>query len=296
MKTILVTGKNGQVGWELVRTLSPLGKVVAIDVEELDLRRPDKIREFVRNIPELRLIVHPAAYTNVDGAEDEPELARQINAEAPAVLAEESKRLGIAMIHYSTDYVFDGSKQTPYLETDPTGPLGVYGKTKLEGEQAVSSINPRHLIFRLCWVYGLRGRNFFLTMLRLARQGTCPNVVADQFGAPTWSRMIAEGTALVASRILRETDFPDWGTYHLSADGRTNWHEFATEIFRWAERRFSLKNDEPRAIPSSEFPTKALRPGFSSLRVEKAAQTFGLRLPCWREQLRLVQEDWKDES
>lgn len=292
MKTILITGKDGQVGWELSRTLSPLGKVIAIDVDEVDLSRSEAVRKFVREISDLSLIVNPAAWTNVDGAEDEPESAKRINTDAPAVLAEESKRLGIPMIHYSTDYVFDGSKETPYLETDPTGPLGVYGKTKLEGEQAVATINPRHLTFRLCWVYGLRGKNFFLTMLRLARQGTVPNVVNDQFGAPTWSRMIAEATALAASRILQDRDFTDWGIYHLSAGGRTNWHEFAMEIFRWADKRFSLENDAPLGIPSSEYPTKALRPNFSSLSAEKTADIFGVRLPDWREQLRLVQEDW----
>ena len=291
MYTILITGKNGQVGWELVRTLAPLGRIIAIDVEDVDLTRPDNIRSFVRDIPDLHLIVNPAAYTNVDAAEDVPELAKQINADAPAVLAEESNRLGIPIIHYSTDYVFDGTKETSYFETDPTGPLGVYGQTKLEGELAVCSINPKHFVFRLCWVYGARGKNFFLTMLRLAKQNTVPKVVCDQFGSPTWSRMIAEATALIAAKVLDQPDRDDWGIYHLSAGGLTNWHAFATEIFRWANVRYGLSNLEPLAIPGSEYPTRARRPNFSHLSVEKLATTFGVRLPDWKEQIKLVCND-----
>ncbi len=294
MNTIIVTGKNGQVGWELARTLSPLGRIVAVDVDEVDFTKPESIRSFVRSISDLRLIVNPAAYTNVDGAEDAPGPTKQINTDAPAVLAEESKRLGIPMIHYSTDYVFDGKKETPYLESDPTGPLGVYGRTKLDGELAVCSINPRHLVFRLCWVYGSRGKNFFLTMLRLARQGTIPNVVNDQFGAPTWSRMIAEATAVAAVKILDKTDFDRWGVFHLAAGGLTSWHEFASEIFRRANERFSLENAEPHGIPSAEYPTKAVRPRFSGLCTEKTSETFGIKLPDWREQLRLVQDDGRE--
>ena len=288
MHTILVTGKTGQVGWELVRTLAPLGRIIAVDVDEVDLTRPEQIRSFVRSIPQLRLVVNPAAYTNVDGAEDVPELAKQINADAPAVLAEEAQRLGIPIIHYSTDYVFDGKKETAYLETDPTGPLGVYGQTKLDGEIAVCSLNPKHLVFRLCWVYGSRGKNFFLTMLRLAKQNTVPKVVCDQFGAPTWSRMIAEATALIASKVLRQPERDDWGIYHLAAGGLTNWHEFATEIFHWANSQYGLANAMPTAIPSSEYPTRAKRPNFSHLSVEKLEKAFGIRLPDWKEQLTLV--------
>ena len=291
MNTILVTGKNGQVGWELVRTLAPLGNVIAIDADEVDFTQPEKFRSFVRNISDIRLIVNPAAYTNVDGAEDAPELAKQINSDAPAVLAEEATRLGIPMIHYSTDYVFDGKKETSYLETDPTGPLGVYGQTKLDGETAVCSINPKHLVFRLCWVYGARGKNFFLTMLRLAKQNTVPKVVYDQFGSPTWSRMIAEATALITAQVLRQPERNDWGIYHLAAGGVTNWHAFAAEIFRWANEKYGLANAEPIAIPSSEYPTKAERPKFSHLSVEKIADVFGIWLPDWKEQLKLVGEE-----
>ena len=295
MQTILVTGKNGQVGWELVRTLAPLGRIMAIDVDDVDLTKPDRIRECVRSIDRLAMIVNPAAYTAVDQAEDEPDIAKAVNADAPAVFAEESKRLGIPIIHYSTDYVFDGTKETPYLETDATAPLGVYGQTKLDGEIAVSNLNPNHLILRLCWIYGNRGRNFFLTILRLAKQGTVPKVVNDQLGAPTWCRLIAEATALIASQMLpdRQSACPyetRWGTYHLAASGMTNWHEFATTIFKFANERLSLNNAMPTAIPSNEYPTKAKRPMYSRLSTEKLANTFGITLPDWLEQLRLVQE------
>ena len=288
MHTILVTGKNGQVGWELLRTLAPLGHVVAVDVDEVDLTNPVRIREYVRSIDHLALIVNPAAYTAVDQAEDEPEIAKAVNTDAPAVFAEESQRLGIPMIHYSTDYVFDGTKTTPYLETDTTSPLGVYGQTKLDGEIAVSNLNPKHLVLRLCWVYGNRGRNFFLTMLRLARQNTVPKVVCDQFGSPTWCRMIAEATAVIAANVLNQHERNDWGTYHLAATDSTNWHEFAMAIFRWANGRYDLTNAEPIAIPSSEYPTKAKRPNFSHLSVEKIAETFRVRLPDWNTQFGLA--------
>ena len=286
MHTILITGKNGQVGWELVRTLAPLGRIIAIDVDEVDFTKPETIRSFIRDIPELNLIVNPAAYTNVDGAEDAPGLARQINGDAPAVLAEEAKKRGIPMIHYSTDYIFDGTKTEPYTETDEANPLSVYGQTKWEGEQAVRSILPQHLILRLCWVYGARGKNFLLTMLRLAKQGTVPKVVCDQFGAPTWCRMIAEATALMAHSILRQPTNNIWGTYHLAASGSTSWHGFATEIYRSANERFGWKNGVPIAIPSTDYPTPAKRPQYSLLSAAKIAETFGIILPVWQEQLK----------
>ena len=288
MNTILVTGKNGQVGWELTRTLAPLGRVVSVDIDEVDLTSPVCIRRFVRSIPDLALIVNPAAHTAVDQAEVEPEIAKAVNADAPAVLAEEAKRLGIPMVHYSTDYIFDGTKETPYLETDAASPLGVYGQTKLDGETAVRNLNPKHLILRLCWVYGNRGRNFFLTMLRLAKQNTVPKVVCDQFGSPTWCRMIAEATAIITAQMLRNPHEHRWGTYHLTAAGMTNWHEFAAEIFKFANERLTLKNPLPIAIPSADYPTKAKRPSFSCLCGEKIATTFAVQLPDWKEQLKLV--------
>ena len=288
MRTILITGKNGQVGWELIRTLAPLGHIVAVDVDDVDLTEPVRLREYIRSIDRLALIVNPAAYTAVDQAEEEPATAQAVNTDAPAVFAEESNRLGIPMIHYSTDYVFDGTKKTPYLETDAASPLGVYGQTKLDGDVAVSNLNSKHLILRLCWVYGNRGRNFFCTMLRLAKKNTIPKVVCDQFGAPTWSRMIAEATALIAHSVLEQPEKNVWGTYHLAAGGLTSWHGFATEIFHWANEQYGLTNAEPTAILGSEYPVRAKRPQFSHLSMEKIAETFGIRLPGWKQQLELV--------
>jgi len=292
MTKILLTGKNGQVGWELLRTLTPLGHIVAVDRDDVDLTNLASLREYLRCLDSLALIVNPAAYTAVDQAEDEPTIAKAVNTDAAALLAEESNRLGIPMIHYSTDYIFDGTKETPYFETDIASPLGVYGQTKWDGEIAVSYLNPRHLILRLCWVYGNRGRNFFLTMLRLAKQQITPRVVCDQFGSPTWCRMVAEATALIAAQILRNPHNDNrWGTYHLAATNSTHWHEFASAIFRFANEKYSLDNPLPTAILSSEYPTKAQRPNFSHLSVEKVAETFGVRLPGWREQLKLVCEE-----
>nr|WP_255210519.1 dTDP-4-dehydrorhamnose reductase [Methylogaea oryzae] len=222
---ILLTGKDGQVGWELQRALAPLGKVVAVGRDALDLADADGIRRVVRDVAP-RLIVNAAAYTAVDKAESEPELAMAINGIAPGILAEEARRLGAGLIHYSTDYVFDGAKQGEYAEDDTPNPVSVYGQTKLAGERAVSSSGAEHLIFRTSWVYGLRGRNFLLTMLRLARERAELRVVADQVGAPTWSRMIAEATAIVVARWYEHsagdaTPRPKSGLsgiYHLAAE------------------------------------------------------------------------------
>ena len=222
---ILLTGKNGQVGWELQRTLAPLGEVVVLDRRQLDLSDPDQIRERVREIsPDL--IVNAAAYTAVDRAEAEPEPAMAVNGTAPGLLAEEAKRIGAAIIHYSTDYVFDGAKTTPYTEEDAPNPLNVYGRTKLAGEQAVQAAGVPHLILRTSWVYGMRGKNFLLTILRLAREREELKIVDDQIGAPTWSRTIAEATA----QILTSGAWPVSGAsgiYHLTASGSTSWYGFA---------------------------------------------------------------------
>ncbi|MDO9064018.1 MAG: dTDP-4-dehydrorhamnose reductase, partial [Sulfuricella sp.] len=225
---ILLIGKNGQVGWELQRTLATLGDVVAIDRQGMDLANPDSIRSAIRIIrPDL--IANAAAYTAVDKAESEPELAMAINGIAPGIMAEEAKRLGAAMIHYSTDYVFDGTKTSPYTEEDAPNPLSVYGKTKFAGEQAILAVGIPHLIFRTSWVYGLRGRNFLQTILRLAKERDELKVVDDQIGAPTWSRMIAEATSqILAQSFLPLTPHPSLltqygGIYNLTAAGRTSW-------------------------------------------------------------------------
>lgn len=283
---ILLTGVNGQVGWELQRTLAPLGEVIAADRSRLDLADTAGIRRSVDAIaPDL--IVNPAAYTAVDKAESEPELASAINAAAPGELALAAAARGIPLVHFSTDYVFDGKKTGAYTEADVPNPLGVYGATKLAGEQAIQRAGVSHLILRTSWVYGLRGRNFLLTMQRLARERDTLAVVDDQFGAPTWSRMIAEGTALVVTRWLDRADpAATSGVYHLSCGGRTSWHGFTAAILA------HLANGDEKlarltAIPTAGYPTPAARPANSQLDCTRLATTFGMRLPDWETALAL---------
>ena len=291
MRTILLTGRNGQVGWELQRTLAPLGRVIALGSDQLDLADPDAVRKKVRDIAP-QIIVNAAAYTNVDKAESEPELAQAVNGVAPGVLAEEAKRLDAWIVHYSTDYVFDGNKQGAYLETDEPNPQNVYGKTKLAGEGAVRAAEGKHLILRTSWVYGARGRNFMLTMLRLAKERSELRVVDDQDGAPTWCRSIAEVTAQMLAQIHAPGTVRHEGglagTYHLTSSGSVSWHGFAQEIFDQA-------NVEPCpnliAIPSAEFPTPACRPNNSQLSNEKLNRTFGLSAGNWQDNLKLCCEE-----
>jgi dTDP-4-dehydrorhamnose reductase len=229
---ILLTGASGQVGYELQRSLQSLGEVVAADRARMDLSDLDQVRDVVRAVrPDL--IVNPAAYTAVDKAESEPELAHRVNALAPGVMAAEARLLGAAMVHYSTDYVFDGMKQGTYVETDPTGPINVYGESKLAGEQAVAAAGIPHLILRTSWVYGMRGKNFLQTMLRLGAERDELRVVADQHGAPTWSRTIADTTAALLVQA-HAAGSPWWdehsGIYHLSCQGSTTWHGFTQAI------------------------------------------------------------------
>lgn len=285
---ILLTGVNGQIGWELRRALAPLGRVVGLDSRALDLADPHAIRATVRAIAP-RLIVNPAAYTAVDRAESEPQRARAVNAMAPGVLAEEASRCGAILVHYSTDYVFDGRKAGPYLEDDAPNPLNVYGASKLEGEQAIAASGARHLILRTSWVYGARGGNFLLTMQRLMQERPELKIVDDQIGAPSWSRMIAEATAQVLAQCLspaRGADRPEpWGTYHLTNAGETSWHGFATAIAELGGYATRLT-----PIPTSEYPTPARRPANSRLDNGKLARVFGLRLPDWREALKLCMD------
>jgi dTDP-4-dehydrorhamnose reductase len=284
---ILLIGKNGQVGWELRRTLAPLAEVVAVDYPEINLTDTPALRQLVAGTRPA-MVVNAAAYTAVDKAETETELCRQINAVAPGVLAEEAKKIGALMVHYSTDYIFDGAKTSPYVETDAPNPLGAYGRTKLEGDRAVKASGADHLIFRLCWVYGARGQNFMLTMQRLAREREKLRVVGDQFGCPTWSRMIAETTALALKQVLAGADRSGFnGEYHLAASGQTNWHEFASRIIEWmpeAERKCRAVEK----IATAEYPTPARRPAYSVLDCGKLRKTFGLRLPDWEASLRQV--------
>jgi dTDP-4-dehydrorhamnose reductase len=279
---ILLTGIGGQVGWELARTLQPLGEVVALDRAGFDLADPDRMRAVLR---ELRpaLIVNPAAHTAVDKAESEVALATAINATAPGILAEEAKRLGALLVHYSTDYVFDGSKPMPYVETDPTCPINIYGQTKLAGEEAIRASGCRHLILRTSWVYGMRGANFLRTMLRLAKERDELRVVADQFGAPTWSRMIAETTALMLARHRDQE-----GIYHFVAGGETSWHGFAEAIVAQGHALGLLeKMPSVHRITSADFPTPARRPANSRLDCGRLKNDFGLSQPDWRIQLGL---------
>ncbi len=279
---ILLTGVNGQVGWELQRTLAPLGEVIAADRRVLDLADTASIRRSVAAIaPDL--IVNPAAYTAVDKAESEPDLAHAINALAPGELA----ACGVPLVHFSTDYVFDGRKPSAYTEADAPNPLGVYGASKLAGEQALQRADAPHLILRTSWVYGLRGRNFLLTMQRLARERDTLGVVDDQFGAPTWSRLIAEATALV---VARWTDRPDpnavSGIYHLACGGRTSWHGFTAAILAHLAQT-ETKLAKLNAIRTTAYPTPAARPANSQLDCGKLAATFGVRLPDWENALAL---------
>ncbi len=284
---ILLTGSNGQVGWELRRTLSTLGTVVAPSSQELNLADPDAIRRVVRQTSP-QLIVNPAAYTAVDKAESETVQALAINGAAPGILAEEAKRLNAALIHYSTDYVFDGSLTRPYGESDPPNPLNSYGRSKLAGEQAIAASGCAHLIFRTSWVYGTRGRNFLLIMQKLLAERDVLNVVADQIGAPTWSRTIAEASAQILAQLRMDTDrIADLsGIYNLTCAGQTSWHGFALAI---AAHRGS--HCQVNAITTSDYPTPAARPLNSVLAHDKLMLTFGLHMPDWEHALDLCLQD-----
>lgn len=293
-KTILLTGINGQVGFELERTLQGLGKVVALDRSRLDLSNLEQVREVVREVKP-SLIVNPAAYTAVDHAESDVALAMRLNAEAPAVLAEEAKCIGAAMIHYSTDYVFAGTKNGPYVEDDPVDPQNVYGKSKLAGEQAIAASGCAHLIFRTSWVYGARGKNFLLTMLRLGAEREELKIVADQIGAPTWSNTIATLTAQVTAQAIGAGSggWDEWwrthsGVYHLCTAGLTSWHGFAEAIFRLSNLP---KKPTVTPIPASAYPTPASRPVNSRMSNAKLARHFGLQAPDWEVALELCMKD-----
>jgi dTDP-4-dehydrorhamnose reductase len=280
---ILLTGSTGQVGYELARSLQGIGEVVAVDRGVMDLSDLDQVRDVIRR-EKPQLIVNPAAYTAVDKAESEPELAHRVNAEAPGLMAQEAKALGAAMVHYSTDYVFDGSQPSARREDDPIGPLNVYGASKLAGEQAIAAAGIPHLIFRTSWVYGTRGKNFLLTMLRLAKERDELKVVADQHGAPTWSRTIADTTALVLSQAHaggREWWVQNSGVYHLSAQGQTTWFDFTRAIVEEAGLSCRVL-----PITSAEYPVPAKRPQYSVMSSERLMARF-CRLPDWKEALHL---------
>jgi len=284
---ILLFGKDGQVGWELQRALAPLGKVIALTRQQLDLGSPDAIRTALRqHRPDI--IVNPAAYTAVDKAESEPDLAQAVNSTAPGILAEEAKLSDALLVHYSTDYVFDGCKAAPYTEHDTPNPQSVYGKTKLAGEQAIQAVGGRHLILRTSWVYGVHGGNFVKTVLRLARERDSLRIVNDQFGAPTWARLLAQSTSNMLQQLMLRPEDSKLGLYHLTAAGSTNWYDYAQEIVRLARLHDRALRDKPLAIqgiPTREYPLPAVRPANSVLATEKIRSAFGLSLPQWEEDL-----------
>ena len=288
---ILLTGKNGQVGFELQRALAPLGEVIAVDQTECNLADQNAIRSLVGEIrPDI--IVNPAAYTAVDKAESEPDIAFAINGVAPGVLGEEAAKINALVVHYCTDYVFDGVKQTFYTEDDLPNPQSVYGKSKLAGEQALRQRIKNHLVFRTSWVFGAHGNNFAKTMLKLAAERESLNVVADQFGAPTSAALIADVTAQIVGQYQRQgrQDFP-FGLYNLVAGGETTWCDFAKTVIKAAHdagKPLKLNPENIRPITTAEYPLPAPRPANSRLATHKLEKTFGLRLPPWQEGLNHV--------
>ena len=299
---ILLTGKNGQIGAELLRSLPQMGEVVAFDREHLDLSKPDDISRAIREIRP-QIIVNAAAYTAVDQAETDGMMAQAVNGEAPGVMAEEAKKIGAALVHYSTDYIFDGSKKTPYDESDVANPINVYGKTKFAGEQAIRRSGVPHLIFRTAWVYATRGRNFLLTILHLATKREELRIVSDQVGAPTCASDVAAATSKILAGICENGNvafiLPEAsGTYHMSAAGQTTWYDFAKTIL---EKAGATSHDlvwldaatrgrpliARRIIPIStgEFRSPTRRPAYSVLSNSRLIQTFGVALPDWSTQL-----------
>jgi len=285
---ILLVGCNGQVGWELQRSLALLGALTACDFDSpeplrADFAQPESLRALVQRV-QPQVIVNAAAHTAVDKAESEPDLARTLNATAPGVLADEAKRSGALLVHYSTDYVFDGSGSAPRTETSPTGPLSVYGRTKLEGEQLIAGSGCAHLILRTSWVYAARGGNFARTMLRLAAERDALNVIDDQIGAPTGADLLADVTAHAIRRVLEQPQLQ--GLYHCVAAGETSWFEYARFVIEWARARGQNIKVAPEAIApiaTSAYPTPAQRPLNSRLDTRKLQTAFGLHLPHWQQ-------------
>jgi dTDP-4-dehydrorhamnose reductase len=289
--SLLLLGGTGQVGHALRSSLASLGPVGAPGREKANLAEPDSLREVVHEVaPDV--IVNAAAYTAVDQAEDEPERARLINAEAPGVLAEAAAETGAWIVHYSTDYVFDGTHTAPYVETDRPNPINVYGRTKRKGEAAIREVGGRHLILRTSWVYSDRRSNFLLTMLRLADDHDTLTVVDDQTGTPTWAGWIAEATATILEGVQqREAPGEASGLYHLAASGQTSWYGFAEAIFAQFERDIHV---EP--VSSEEYPTTAARPKYTVLDSSRVRDTFNLTIPTWTEQLAALEEQMMEAT
>jgi len=285
---ILLLGKTGQVGFELHRTLAPLGTITAPDRTELDLMNPQAVTDYLE-VHQPDLIANAAAWTAVDAAEEHTEAARRLNAGLPDQLARYSAEQGAVLVHYSSDYVYPGSGTQPWQETSATGPLSVYGQTKLEGDQAIQNSGAEHLIFRTSWVYSARGNNFMKTMLRLASTKPELTIVADQIGAPTPARLIAGVTALAIHRNLKQ------GLYHLASRGVTSWCGFAQEIFRLAlesGEKLALEPANTRPIPTSDYPTPAKRPLNSRMNLSKLETELGIQMPDWQSQLELTLKEF----
>jgi dTDP-4-dehydrorhamnose reductase len=290
---ILLTGSTGQVGWELARTLSPIGEVIEVNRHQIDIADLQGLHLAIKSYrPDV--IVNPAAYTAVDKAESEQEMAFLINGRAPEVMAEAAKEQNALLIHYSTDYVFDGTKDTPYSEEDKTNPVNIYGASKLAGEAAIRAIDCDYLILRTSWVYTNRGNNFLKTILRLATEREELNIVADQIGSPTWSRLIAEVTAHMVWQTIRRKQVGEFqsGTYHLTSTGETSWHGFAEKIVNLAreQAQLTIKNQRINPIPTSGYPVPAKRPANSRLNCHKLEQEFNLALPSWENSLNLCMQ------
>lgn len=286
MDTILVTGVNGQVGHELIKTLAPLGKLIALTREDLDLTQPKQIQDTL-NLYQPTIIVNPAAYTAVDKAESEAQTAYQINQHAPQVMARWAVQHDALLIHYSTDYVFDGAKADPYLESDMANPQSIYGHSKYLGEEAIRDSQAKHFILRTSWVYGLHGHNFIKTILRLANEREQLRIVADQYGAPTSAMLIAKVTAQLIQSYRQAT--PAYGTYHLSGAGCTTWYDYACFIVQIAlEQGMTLKLKQLEAISSSEYLTPASRPKNSRLNCNKLSAALETQLPFWPDDVKAV--------
>jgi dTDP-4-dehydrorhamnose reductase len=286
---ILLTGSNGQVGFELNKKLSALCEVIATDREELDLTNLSAIRTFIdQTKPDI--IINPAAYTAVDKAESEPEIAHLINVIAPEVLAGKARELDIPLIHFSTDYVFDGLKKEAYVETDKTNPQSVYGKTKNDGEEKIRT-HAKHIILRTSWVFGSHGNNFLKTILRLITDKESLNIVSDQWGSPASASMLSDVTFKIVDTILKNKNFNDYGTYHVTSDGETNWHQYASLIASEAMKlnvKIKCGPDKIHPILTSEYPTAAKRPFNSRLKTDKLKKTFMLELPHWESEVKKV--------
>lgn len=297
-RKILIFGRIGQVGWELRHKLACLGTIVTLDYPDIDFTRGDSLRSAIRS-EHPDVIVNAVAYTAVDKAEAEPELAMAINGAAPGILAEEAKSLGALLVHYSTDYVFDGTGLDPWIETSSPAPLNVYGSTKLAGDRAIQASGCHHLIFRTSWVYGARGSNFLLTMLRLSTENRQLSIVGDQVGAPTTSECIAQATSDVLSQVLSPLGIAidgRSGVYNLSNNGEASWFDFAQEIFTLAPARLGTSRPQLTKIATADFPRPAQRPLNSRLSGCKLEQAFGVKLPAWQIGLELVLENMAEKA